>query len=309
VKWNDTTAEIWDIAAGRKIATVPGNWRNVRFSVDGTLAITWDYKGNVATIWRIGDNQSELQASIPGVGLPIANAEFSPDCSLVATNCFAQPNSKVAPHALCVWDAHTGALVGQKDCHTYSWTWVNESAWAGNQLLLFADGRLELWDAGLQTRLDFVEGFGEWPTTFRLKAGQEYVAMARTPPSDKATFFEILNGRIVLGRTVSFVDCFGIEPNADGTAFIVFLLTDGPHDPPPKGIANGSGVVALELGYEEAQFGSNGREIVTARDGIITIWSPNRPPYWWGVAWLPEFWLTVLFAGALVWSVWRDRRL
>ena len=41
----------------------------------------------------------------------------------------------------------------------------------------------------------------------------------------------------------------------------------------------------------------------------IRVWSCNRPFYWWGVAWLPEFWLTVLFAGALGWSVWRDGRM
>jgi hypothetical protein len=40
----------------------------------------------------------------------------------------------------------------------------------------------------------------------------------------------------------------------------------------------------------------------------IGMWSRRRPEYWWGVAWLPEFWLTVLFAGALIWSVWRDRK-
>jgi hypothetical protein len=34
----------------------------------------------------------------------------------------------------------------------------------------------------------------------------------------------------------------------------------------------------------------------------------KRPEYWWGLAWLPEFWLTLLFAGALAWNVWRDRR-
>jgi hypothetical protein len=36
--------------------------------------------------------------------------------------------------------------------------------------------------------------------------------------------------------------------------------------------------------------------------------SRRRPEYWWGVAWLAEFWLTALFAGALGWSVWRDRK-
>ncbi len=37
------------------------------------------------------------------------------------------------------------------------------------------------------------------------------------------------------------------------------------------------------------------------------IWIQNRPSAIWGVAWLPEFWLTVAFAGLFVWSVWRDR--
>ncbi|HEY3321940.1 MAG TPA: hypothetical protein VGP72_15845 [Planctomycetota bacterium] len=38
------------------------------------------------------------------------------------------------------------------------------------------------------------------------------------------------------------------------------------------------------------------------------LWQHTRAEYWWGVAWLPEFWLTLLLGGALVWSVWRDRR-
>ena len=32
----------------------------------------------------------------------------------------------------------------------------------------------------------------------------------------------------------------------------------------------------------------------------------RRPEYWYGVAWLPEFWLTVVLGVGLVWSVWRD---
>lgn len=34
----------------------------------------------------------------------------------------------------------------------------------------------------------------------------------------------------------------------------------------------------------------------------------RRPEQWWGIAWLPEFWLALVFASALVWSLWRDRR-
>lgn len=38
------------------------------------------------------------------------------------------------------------------------------------------------------------------------------------------------------------------------------------------------------------------------------VWSRRRPEAWWGIAWLPEFWLSVVFAGLLVWSIRRDRR-
>jgi len=34
----------------------------------------------------------------------------------------------------------------------------------------------------------------------------------------------------------------------------------------------------------------------------------RRPEYWWGIVWLPEFWLTILLAGGFLVSVWRDRR-
>jgi WD40 repeat protein len=49
--------------------------------------------------------------------------------------------------------------------------------------------------------------------------------------------------------------------------------------------------------------------VLGGEDGTAVVWHRRRPEYWWGVAWLPEFWLTALFAGALGWSVWRDGRL
>ncbi len=37
--------------------------------------------------------------------------------------------------------------------------------------------------------------------------------------------------------------------------------------------------------------------------------SLRRPEWWWGVAWLPEFWLTVVLGTGLLWSLWRDRKI
>ncbi len=41
---------------------------------------------------------------------------------------------------------------------------------------------------------------------------------------------------------------------------------------------------------------------------VSQFYRRRRPEWWWGVAWLPEFWLAVSFAGLFVWSVVRDRR-
>jgi len=57
-------------------------------------------------------------------------------------------------------------------------------------------------------------------------------------------------------------------------------------------------------------FSPDGERIVTHtwRGSTASIFRRQRPEQWWGVFWLWEFWLTVVFAGVFVWSVWRDRR-
>jgi len=35
----------------------------------------------------------------------------------------------------------------------------------------------------------------------------------------------------------------------------------------------------------------------------------RRPESWWGLAWLPEFWLTLVLGCAFLWSVCRDRKV
>ena len=53
----------------------------------------------------------------------------------------------------------------------------------------------------------------------------------------------------------------------------------------------------------------DGKYMLMSNKHQVKLWSARRPEYWWGVAWLPEFWLTLLFAGAFGWSVRRDKRL
>ena len=61
-----------------------------------------------------------------------------------------------------------------------------------------------------------------------------------------------------------------------------------------------------------ARWHPDGRHVLTTpllgSERCVRLWALRRPEQWWGVLVLPEFWMTVLFAGALAWSVWRDRR-
>jgi len=49
------------------------------------------------------------------------------------------------------------------------------------------------------------------------------------------------------------------------------------------------------------------RMIMVTSSPTMLLWRWRRPEWWWGVAWLPSFWATVLFAGLLAWSFWCDR--
>jgi len=56
-----------------------------------------------------------------------------------------------------------------------------------------------------------------------------------------------------------------------------------------------------------AMFSPDGERIVTASDDkTARVWKRRRPEYWWGVAWLPEFWVTLILGVALLWSLRRD---
>ncbi len=53
----------------------------------------------------------------------------------------------------------------------------------------------------------------------------------------------------------------------------------------------------------------DGTSFVDLDDSLhVRYWRRRRLEYWWGIAWLPEFWLTALLFGALGWSVWQDWR-
>ena len=70
--------------------------------------------------------------------------------------------------------------------------------------------------------------------------------------------------------------------------------------------------VDFELGPEasESRWNQAKTEAVWIhRSQGIHVWRLKHPTTWWGIAWLWEFWATVAFGVALIWSLWRDGRM
>jgi WD40 repeat protein len=50
-----------------------------------------------------------------------------------------------------------------------------------------------------------------------------------------------------------------------------------------------------------AVFSPNGRYVaVSDEHDFYGLWSNRRPEWWWGIAWLPEFWVALLAGGGLL---------
>jgi len=61
---------------------------------------------------------------------------------------------------------------------------------------------------------------------------------------------------------------------------------------------------------EMVSFSDDGLQFVAwDEDHVARFYRRRRPEYWWGMAWLPEFWLTLVLGGGLVFSLWRDSRI
>jgi WD40 repeat protein len=62
------------------------------------------------------------------------------------------------------------------------------------------------------------------------------------------------------------------------------------------------GIVGPTLEAHYAKFSPDGQRIATVNliDETTRLWSRRRPEYWWGIAWLPEFWVAYFTGGALL---------
>ena len=303
----DTTVRLWDVVSGKQLHVMTGQLKHnsfVSFSTENTLLSGGNGK---ITIWSLPDCIE--YKTIKCWANWHFNAVFSPDNkSIVASSISGE-----AP----VWDLATGVEKLLIKGHTGNVQYAEFSP-AGNRILTASgDGTARIWNAatgGTELELknpwpprDPTSGIPGGISSARFSRDGRYIVTA----SDGACVWNAETGaRLALLEHADNIGVDWAEFSPDGERIIgtygwdLQFIWDWRSQRELTALPGHNGAV------HTAVFSPDGTRIVTASDDkTARIWLRRRPEYWWGIAWLPAFWLSVFLGGALCWSIWRDRRL
>jgi len=296
----DTTARIFETHTGRCIHELRGHRFSVfcaSFSPDGTQVITGSADGS-AKVWDMASGAMLLDLS--GHCGRIFFAFFTPDGSKIVTSCADGPT--------LVWSNQGRSIFHFPD----------GGEWPGG-LALSTDGN----SLYLVRKLgDSYEG--EWAIrTWDLNSGQ---VLKSTPPMQTfpRSFSVRPDGARLLfagGANECYAcDGFRIEEIYSSPVGSIFTVTYSPDGSFAALQYERKHVAILSSSYEvqavltgnnmfRTTFSPDGKRLLLANlDGSISVYRNYRPAYWWGLAWLPEFWLTLALSVAFCWSLIRDFR-
>jgi WD40 repeat protein len=162
------------------------------------------------------------------------------------------------------------------------------------------DHMLRLWDAVTgQESLSIDLGKAVYAATFSPDGQMVFTSGA----FQTARMLDAKNGRKryairVFDQPTGYVGCAGFSPNDQrlftGDAHGTVKLWDA---------ATGQQEAALSVGTGDVEavcFYPDGEQFAVLCNGTVNIWSRRRPEYWWGIAWLPEFWIALVFGVGLL---------
>ncbi len=120
----------------------------------------------------------------------------------------------------------------------------------------------------------------------------------------------------------------GIGRSASANGRFTFRKFDGPGDPGGViDIRDGSSVMDFTAGPRgwkhlktysfEVAFAHRSSALLThgiafeddSKSNLVTLWKKTRPVEFYGLAWLPEFWIAAALVTGLIWSFQRDRKM
>lgn len=275
----DGTARIWDSATAMQLSTIAGspnaNWRVV-FSPDSQRAvIRIDDRHALITDSRTGAESARVQ--VPSMSCVQA---FSPCNRFIATAGYVDSSTadRQGPfqYNVYVFDAISGAETHVLRGYRWHATWIEFSP-DGKQILTGSyELTARLWDTQTGSLLGVLE---DYPGAAQCKDWR-------------------VGG---VGGTVH--PCFDREQ----TRILTGVGGTSPQIWDARALRHLAVLRGHRLGVTSANFSPDGQFIATSSyDDTARIWRRRRPEWWWGIAWLPEFWAALVCAVLFGWSVRRE---
>jgi WD40 repeat protein len=291
---NDGRLIVWDLRTQKMLWSENIDFYTVDFSHDSTRLVVGRRDSDDVQIRNA--HTGAIMTTLVGHTRSIYGFAFTPDMAQIAT--VGQDS------VLRFWDAATGRELWNAKHDT--WIVATTISRDGSKILTATNyGQMLLWDVATRKNLAVCDA------RFQLHREFDYAFSTDT----QAVIIVDDHGNVSVRDVGTWRLAWQSEEPRCGLAAI---SQDGRRVATAENALIAIREAGTGLLLDAVAFaGNNETSLILTKNGdylfaegnhIKQIWHRRRPEYWWGVAWLPEFWLTALFAGALVWSVWRDRK-
>jgi WD40 repeat protein len=283
--WSTETASVIANLEGSGCIPSFGDW-----ALDNRHLATSGYT-NTAAVWdaRAGRRIALLE----GHSNRVHRVRFSPNGGRVAT--------ASADGTVRLWDAVTG----QERACLKGHDWASDAAFSpdGRQVVTIdLKGRLRFWDAESGALIRVLHSFssseppqGTANVSF-LPDGRQVCSSGNGGPT---RFWDCTTGQLCLVRKEGFSpDGLRTAQAFNGRAYVLDVTGSGEYSIPRSALAT--------LGEDTAKaycalFSPSGHYVAVGHgDGSVRLWVRRRPEWWWGIAWLQEFWVAMVSGCALV---------
>lgn len=291
---------VWEIAGQKVLVRIEGHndyISSAKFSRDGLYVVTASRDGT-ARVWDAVSGREILKFAHEkdklGSNVQVNRAAFSPDGSLIVT-------SSCDDNTARVWTA-----AGERRITVPGSDTIFSVSFSPNGLLIVTaeHGLARVWDIATGKPLTTFDGHTHSVLSAVFSPDGKRVV---TASADTVRIWDTVSGNELMklvGHTER-VNTAVFSP--DGKR----VLTAGEHEGARIWDATSGKELAAfraeKLG-RSATYSPDGKRLVITGGEIAYVWRNQHPEYWWGFMTLAEFWLTVGFVGATIWSLKSDWR-